>query len=128
LSRAITVILVRESPALLASAASVAPVGSTVSTAVAVIPATTTAATRTAGRALGASFVYFQIASSNFLSIEPRNGLGCFRIVGHFHESESAGSPRLAVRRNVNARNLPKRLEQRTQIRLGRLEAHVADE
>jgi hypothetical protein len=128
LSRAIAVILIRESAALLASAPSIAAVGSAVSTAVSVVPTAAAASTRAGGSALGTRFVHFQIAPPYFFSIEARNRLGCFRVVWHFHKSEAAGSAGLAVGRNVNARNLPERFKQRTQIRLGRLEAHVADE
>src|ERR1035437_3518346 len=80
----------------------------------------------TTGRGLGASFVYLQIAAADFLSVETRNGLGCLGIVRHFDKSESASPSSLPVHRDMNARDLSERLEQRAQIRLGRLKTHVA--
>jgi hypothetical protein len=130
LARAIAVILVRESAALLPTAASVAvsvTAATTVATTVTIKPAPTTAA-RPAGSGLGARFVDLEIAPADFFSVEACNGFGCFGIVGHFHKREPAGTSRLAVRRNVDARDLPEGFKQRAQIRLGRLKTHVADE
>jgi hypothetical protein len=129
LSRAIAVILVRESTALPASAALVAAtVATPVSATVAVEPAAATAASRTTGCGLGASFVHLEIAPPDFFSIETCYGLGCFCIVGHFNKCKSARPAGLAIGRDVDARYLPERLKQRPQIRLGRLKTHVADE
>ena len=124
LSRAIAVILVRESAALLPATA---PVAAPFAPAVPVEPATTSAS-RPAGCGLWAGLIHLQIAPTDFFSVEAGNSFRRFRIVGHFHKCESAGSSRFTVRRNVDTRNLPEWFKQRAQIRLGRLKTHVADE
>src|SRR6267154_43117 len=95
--------------------------------AVPVEPATPSAS-RPAGCGLWAGLIHLQIAPTDFFSVEAGNSFRCFRIVGHFHKCESAGSSRFTVRRNVDTRNLPEWFKQRAQIRLGRLKTHVADE
>jgi hypothetical protein len=134
LASAIAVILIRESAALFSAAAAVAaPVATAVTSAVTAsfaapvpIKSPTASAPRTAGCGLGTRFVHLQIAPANFFSIEAGNRLGGLGIVGHLDERKSTGTARLPVHCDMNARDLSKRLEQRTQIRLGRLKAHVA--
>src|SRR6266403_2188633 len=124
LSRAIAVILVRESAALLPATA---PVAAPFAPAVPVEPAAPSAS-RPAGCGLWAGLIHLQLAPTDFFSVEAGNSFRRFRIVGHFHKCESAGSSRFTVRRDVDTRNLPEWFKQRAQIRLGRLKTHVADE
>jgi hypothetical protein len=75
-----------------------------------------------------ARFVHLQVSTAEILPIESGNRAGRFRIIRHFHERKSAGPARLAIRGDVNSRNLAERLEERTKIALGRLKIHVAYE
>jgi hypothetical protein len=134
LASAVAVILVRKSAALLPASASVATVGTAVTASVAApitaaitIEPSATSARRTTRRGFGTGFVHFQIAPADFFPIEAGNRLGCFRIIRHLNKCESASAPCLPVHRDVNPRDLSKLLEQRTQIRFGRLETHVAN-
>jgi len=102
LSRAIAVILVRESAALLPASGPVAarsPRG----------PGRTRHTSRLEARwmrTLGGPHSP-QIAPTDFFSVEAGKCFRCFRIVGHFHKCESAGSSRFTVRRNVDTRICP---------------------
>src|SRR5215472_12284258 len=77
--------------------------------------------------ALGPRFVDFKVAASHFFSVESGNGLRCLGVIGHFHESKTACPACLAIRDNMNAPNLAKRMEQRRQIGLRSLKTHVAN-
>src|SRR5262245_24869934 len=94
--------------------------------------ATTTGAPTTAIAArgaltLGPRFVDLQVAASHFFSVESGNGFRCLGVIGHFHKSKTARPARLAISCDVNAPDLPKRLEQRRQIGLRSLKTHVAN-
>src|SRR6516225_1023606 len=68
--------------------------------------------------ALGPRFVDLEVAASHFFSVESGTGLRCLGVIWHFHESKPASTSCLAVSRDVNAPDLPKRLKQRRQIGL----------
>jgi hypothetical protein len=87
--------------------------------------ATRTRSTRRSAFTLRPRFIYFQIASAGFLAIQTSDRLGRFRIVRHFHESESARPARFAIHGHMHARYLTERLKQRTKIALRRLKIHV---
>src|ERR1700751_3045121 len=76
---------------------------------------------------LGPRFVHLKIATSHFFSVQSGNGLCCLGVIGHFHKSKTAGAPCLAISHDVNAPDLPKRLEQRRQIGLRGLKIQVSD-
>lgn len=82
--------------------------------------------TRSASFTSGASFVDFQIPAVHFFAVEPGNGLGCFIVIGHLDEAKASRPARLAVRRDVDPRNLAEWLEESAQFAFGRLETHVA--
>jgi hypothetical protein len=130
LPRAIAVILVRE-PATLLTASTTFATAVAVSasiTASVTIEATTTATAWSTGGRLGTRFIDLQIAPADFLPIEAGNRFGGLRVIGHFDERESTGSACFPVHRNVDAADLSKRFEQRTQIRFRCLETHIANE
>ena len=131
LASAIAVIFIRESAALFPAAATFASavpaaIAAPVAAAITIEPSAASA-TRTGRCGLRTGLIHFQIAPSDFFSIETCNRLGRFGIIGHLDKSEAASSSCLPIHCNVNPRNLSKRLEQRTQIRLCRLKTHVAN-
>src|SRR5215472_3296758 len=94
--------------------------------------ATTTGASATAiaargSLALGPRFVDLEVAASRFFSVEGGNGLRCLRVIGHFHKSKTASTACFPIGDNMNASDLPKRLEQRRQIGLRGLKIQVSD-
>src|SRR5271156_1484427 len=126
LTRNLAVILVRKS--FTATAASTAV--SAAATTIAARATVARAAARTAwagGFGLGTSFVNLQIATTEIFAVESSNGLGRFSVVDHFHEAEAAGFAGFAIGSNMNARQLPERLEQCFEIRSSGLKTHVAN-
>jgi len=98
----------------------------------ATLPASATARTAEAPRptspaafALGTRFVDFEIASTRFFAVKPRDRLRRLVIIRHFDERKASRPARVAVHGNVHPRDLSKRLEQRAQIALGHLKAHI---
>jgi hypothetical protein len=132
LTRDFAIIFVRES--FFAPAATVSAIASAVSAAIATtisaaVPAAAPWAARTAAAGFGfrASFVDFQIAAADVFAVQGRDGFGCFGIVGHFDETETAGPAGLAIGGDVHAGELAERLEKSAQILCGGLKAHIAD-
>src|SRR6516225_2504552 len=97
-------------------------------------PATATTTGASAGAiaargalALGPRFVDLEVAASHFFSVESGNGLCCLGVLGHFHKSKTASTACFPIRDNMNAPDLPKRLEERRQIGLRGLKIQVSD-
>jgi hypothetical protein len=141
LSRGFPVVFVREpipSAAALAAASTIATAVPTAAAFPAATARTTLAAPAVPSESAGTCsarwsafafrprFIYFQVAATGFFAIQTRDGLRSFGIVGHFHESKSACSPRFAVHGHVHTRHLTKGLEQGSQIALCRLKVHVS--
>jgi uncharacterized protein (DUF433 family) len=76
---------------------------------------------------LRARFAHFEIPPADIFSVQACDCLRCLSVIGHFHESEASRAAGLSIHCDVNARDLPERLEQLTQIVFGRLETHIAD-
>src|SRR5215467_2925734 len=76
---------------------------------------------------LGPRFVDLEIAAAHFFSVESGNGFRCLGVIRHFHKSKAASTACLAICGDVNAPDLPKRLEECRQIGLSGLKAHVAN-
>src|SRR5215472_17121394 len=94
--------------------------------------ATTTRASTATMAARGAfaprpCFVDLEVAASHFFSVESSNGLRCLRVIGHFHEGETASTACFPISDNMNAPYQPKRLDQRRQIGLRGLKIQVSD-
>ncbi|MGB9334688.1 MAG: hypothetical protein WCB14_06760, partial [Candidatus Acidiferrales bacterium] len=69
-----------------------------------------------------------QSAAGDFLAIQIGHGFRGFGVIGHFDEREAAGLAGLAVRGDVDARDLAESREHGAEIALGGLEAQVAYE
>ncbi len=124
LASTVSVIFIRESAALFPATAAIAvPVTASVTIESPASPATRTAT----GCGFRPRFVHLQIPSADFFSIQAGNGLRRLRIVGHFDKCEPTSAARFPIHGDVNSGDLSKRLEQRTQIGLGRLETHVSN-
>ena len=67
-------------------------------------------------------FVDLQIAAAGFLAVESSDGLGSFVVIGHFNEGKTSSTTGFAVHGHVHAGDLTERLEQGSQIALGRSE------
>jgi hypothetical protein len=127
LPRDFAIVFVRKS-FLATTAAATATAGTTAPTAAAIsATAATTGTARTAGFRFRAGFIHFQISSAYIFSVERRDGLGSFGVVGHFHETEAASATGFTIRGDVHARELTEGLEQSAEIFRGRLKAHIAD-
>src|SRR5215470_7896943 len=77
--------------------------------------------------ALGPRFVDLEVAAPHFSSVKSGNGLCCLGVIGHFHKSKAASTACFPIRDNMNAADLPKRLEERRQIGLRSLKVQVSD-
>src|SRR5260221_2875352 len=71
----------------------------------------TAAGPRYSASGLGARFVHFQVTSAQLFSVQSRNRLGGFFIVGHFHKGEAASTASLSVHHQVDACHLSERFE-----------------
>jgi hypothetical protein len=136
LTRDFAIILVRES--FFFATAGVAATG-TAAIAAAITAAATTlstaapaAATRSARTASGfrfrASFVHLQIAAADVFAVQSCNGFGCFGVIGHFDEAETARASGFSIGRDVDPGELAEGLKERAEIVRGGLKAHIANE
>jgi hypothetical protein len=134
LARDFAIILVRES--FFAAATGVAAAGTAAIAAIVIFAATAAAITaaatwaaRTAaaGFRFRASFVNFQITSADIFAVEGGDSFGCFGIVGHFDETETARASGLAIGGDVYAGELAEGLEESAEIFRGGLKAHIPD-
>jgi hypothetical protein len=135
LTRDFAIILVRESfffatagVAATGTAAIAATITAAATTLSAAAPAATARAARSAaGFRFRASFVYLQIAATDVFAVESCNGFGCFGVIGHFDETETARASGLAIGGDVDAGELAEGLEERAEIVRGGLKAHIAN-
>src|SRR5271155_727040 len=134
LARDFAIILVGES--FFAAATGVAAAGTAAIAAIVIFAATAAAITaaatwaaRTAaaGFRFRAGFVNFQITSADIFAVEGGDSVGCFGIVGHFDETETARASSLAIGGDVYAGELAEGLEESAEIFRGGLKAHIPD-
>lgn len=125
LARTVAVIFRREAAAAtgIAAAPAATPVAIAIETASAA--ARTTATT---GRAARTRFIHLEDPAADFLPVQAGHRPRRLFIVGHFHKSESAGSPGFPVHGNMNTRHLAEAFEERAQLRFRSLKIHVSDE
>ena len=129
LARDFAIIFVRES-FFAAAATGIAARASGV--AAIIIFTATTGATTWAARTAAAGFfrpgfVDFEVAAADVFAIERGNGFGCLGIIGHFDETEAAGTASLAIGGDVHAGELAEGLEECAEVVCRSLEAHIAD-
>ena len=135
LARDFAIIFVRES-FFAAAAAGIATRASgvaaiviltTTATTIAAATAATWAARTAAAGFFRPGFVDFEVAAADVFAIERGNGFGCLGIVGHFDETEAAGTASLAIGGDVHAGELAEGLEECAEVVCRSLEAHIAD-
>jgi hypothetical protein len=135
LARDFAIIFVRES-FFAAAAAGIATRASgvaaiviltTTATAIAAATAATWAARTAAAGFFRPGFVDFEVAAADVFAVERGDGFGCLGIVGHFDETEAAGTAGFAIGGDVHAGELAEGLEQRAEVVCRSLKAHIAD-
>jgi hypothetical protein len=82
--------------------------------------------TRPASFRFGSGLIDAQSAAGDFFSVEAGHGLSGVVVIGHFHESKTTRLARLPVIYDVDTRNWPKGLKERSQIRFRGLKTHIA--
>jgi len=75
----------------------------------------------------GLRFIYVQGATAQLFSVQLRNCLGRFLVIGQFHETEAARPARISVCNDIYARDLSIRFKDRPQGTFRCVKTHVAD-
>jgi hypothetical protein len=124
--------LVRDLPARFApwsavAAATCAATGTAAGTESAATAAAESAAT-TAAFSPGTSFVYVDLPAAHIGAVESRNGALRLAVIRHFHESETARTPGIAIRDQADAFDRPVRFEQCPNTRFRCAEIQIAYE
>ncbi len=97
--------------------------------AVAAVPAIATATAPTTGAlGLGTSLVHVDGAASDLCSVQSSDGLLTFFGICHFHKSETARPPGLAIGENTHSIHLSVTFEKLAQFILGGIETEISNE